>query len=181
MTALAYTTVSGLPTPALEVNRWLEWLPEAYHSWVLWGVIVLLALVVLRSVCCRVVRRIRRRRPPRIHPRLEKYNVDRAQLDRQRRERAAAIVTTSTGNRLAGFRIVRQIEAVFVEGYRSPEEALVGLKAAAAERGANALLNVKTERTAAGRCTASADAVVATPITASPASGASSALPPASD
>ena len=56
------------------------------------------------------------------------------------------------------------MEAVFVEGYRSPEEALIALKAAAADRGAIGMLNVRTERTTAGRCTASGDAIVVVPI-----------------
>jgi len=94
---------------------------------------------------------------------LQKYNVDHSELDRQRREQARLIVATSTTTRLAGFRIVRQVEAVFVEGYRTPEEALIALKAAAADRGANAILNVHTDRTAAGRCTASGDAIIVIP------------------
>ena len=43
----------------------------------------------------------------------------------------------------------------------TPEEAMVALKAAAAQLGANALVNVQSERSAAGRCTASGDAVIA--------------------
>jgi len=40
---------------------------------------------------------------------------------------------------------------------------MLALKAAAAERGANAILNVKTDRTAAGKCSASGDAIVVAP------------------
>lgn len=152
----------------LEVSRWLEKIPSAYRRWLMWGGIALLAALVLRAVGKKLARTIRRMGPPKIHPRLEKYNVDHAKLDRERRKLAAGIGATSTGGRLPGFRIVRQVEAVFVEGCRTHEEALIALKAAAAERGANALLNVRTERTAAGKCTASGDAVLAAAIKAKP-------------
>ncbi len=146
-----------------DVHQWIDRIPipEPYRPWVLWGGGALIALLVLRSIWRGVARQIRRLRPPTIHPHLQKYNIDHAELDRKRQQQALAIIATSTGNRLAGFRITRQVEAVFVEGYRTPEEAIIALKATAVERGANALLNVQTQRTAAGRCTASGDAVVA--------------------
>ncbi|HSA25154.1 MAG TPA: hypothetical protein P5159_01380 [Phycisphaerae bacterium] len=142
----------------------LERVPEAYRPYVVPGGLAILSLLVLRVVWGRVARFLRRRRPPIINPRLAKYSVDHAELDRKRRELARKIVATSTSARLAGFKIVRQVEAVFVEGYRAPEEALIALKAAAAERGANGILNVGTERTAAGRCSASGDAVIVAAI-----------------
>lgn len=152
--------------PAVPVTDWLDRIPipPEYRAWVVGGAIILLILLVLRKLWAGIGRAIRRRRPPNIHPNLQKYNVDHAEIDRKRRELAVGILATSTGARLAGFRIARQVEAVFVEGFRSPEDAIVALKAAAVEKGANALLNVQTDRTAAGRCTASADAVVVTPI-----------------
>jgi hypothetical protein len=133
-----------------------------------YAVAALLALLILRNLARRVWRTIRGSRPPTIHPSLQKYNVDHVELDRKRREMAVGVVATSTGNRLAGFRIVRQVEAVFVEGFRTPDEALTALKAMAIERGANALLNVRSERTTAGRCSASGDAILATPIAPGP-------------
>ena len=144
----------------VDTLQWLSGVLVQYRLWLVVAVVVGLVLLILRGLWRRVVRRVRRLRSPRIHPQLQKYNVDQAELNRKRREQAQTIVATSTSSRLAGFRIVRQVEAVFVEGYRTPEEALTALKAAAAERGANGVLNVKTERTAAGRCTASGDAVV---------------------
>jgi uncharacterized protein YbjQ (UPF0145 family) len=151
----------------LEVDwqSWLGWIRE-HPMYVIWGIGGLVGLVILRRILGGVGRAIRRGRPVTINPKLAKYNVDHAELDRQRRELAVGVVATTTGNRLAGFRIVRQVEAVFVEGYRTPEEAVVALKAAAVERGANAILNVQTERTTAGRCTASGDAVVVGPLVA---------------
>jgi uncharacterized protein YbjQ (UPF0145 family) len=59
--------------------------------------------------------------------------------------------------------LVRQIEAVFVEGFKSPGEAVTALKAAAAKLGANAIVNLAQQRTAAGRCTAQGDAVCVRP------------------
>ena len=159
----------------------LDLIPPGIRPWLLRGGVALIVLIVVWAVWRRLARVIRRRRPPRIHPKLAKYNIDHAQLDRQRRELAAGIVATSTGARLAGFRIVRQVDAVFVEGHRTPEEALIALKAAAAERGANALLNVQTERTAAGKCAASGDAIVAAPFAAKPPPRPASPGPPASD
>jgi hypothetical protein len=154
---------------------------QTYRTWILYGTVTLIILWLGLRVLREVMRAIRRRRPATIHPQLQKYNVDHAELDRQRQEKARAIVATSTGDRLAGFRIVRQVEAVFVEGYRTPEEAVIALKAAAAERGANALLNVTTARTAAGRCTASGDAIVAAvlQIRPRPPAPSPSSAPPA--
>jgi uncharacterized protein YbjQ (UPF0145 family) len=55
---------------------------------------------------------------------------------------------------------VEQVEAVVVDGFRRPEEAIEGLKAAAALKGANAVTHVHTERTSSGRCSARGDAVI---------------------
>lgn len=177
-------------TAALIQLNWQEWidripLPEPYRRWALYALAVLVAYVILRRVVGGMMRAVRRSRPPTIHPKLQKYNVDHAELDRKRRELAAGVVATSTGNRLAGFRMVRQVEAVFVEGYRTPEDAILALKAAAVERGANAILNVRTDRSVAGRCTASGDAVVVAPLVAKmperrPQQGPRPTAPPAS-
>ncbi|MHC4441223.1 MAG: hypothetical protein ACYTF1_14265 [Planctomycetota bacterium] len=156
-------TLTQLPFMVIDINHWLNLLQE-YRPWLILGVIVLLVLIILRGIWRRVSRMLRRLRPARIHPSLQKYNVDYTKQTREQKERAVVIVATSMGNRLAGYRIVKQVDAVFVEGYRTPEEAMVALKATAAERGANALLNVRTDRTSAGKCTASGDAVVADAI-----------------
>lgn len=160
-------------TPSLLTSAfaWPTWvdqipLPPPFNKIAVASAAALVVLLVLRAVLQRFSRMLRSRRPAAIHPNLQKYNVDHAELDRRRKELAARIIATSTGGRLAGFRIVRQVEAVFVEGYRTPEEAIVALKAGAAERGANGILNVQTDRTSAGRCTASGDAVVVAPLVA---------------
>ncbi len=100
------------------------------------------------------------RRKPKIHPRLQKYAGPDAEFARKRREEAAHIVATSSTQNIAGYEIVEQFEAVFVDDFRRPEEAVEGVKAVAAMKGANAVVNLRHDRTPAGRCSASGDAVV---------------------
>ncbi len=155
--------------PAEQVGKWFDYVRSLatrvpMRVW-MWIIVVGIGWIVLRKAWTSVSRAIRLSRPPRIHPSLQKYNVDKVEVQRQQRELAAGVVATSTSNRLVGYRMVRQVEAVFVEGFSSPEDALIALKAAAVERGANAILNVRTEHTAAGRCTASGDAVLVAALT----------------
>jgi hypothetical protein len=79
-------------------------------------------------------------------------------------ELAAQIVATGSTAVIAGFQVVRQIEAVFTEGQRSPAEAVEALKALAARKGANAIINLNSERLASGKCAASGDAVLVRPL-----------------
>ena len=130
---------------------------ELKHVWL--AVAVLVGLLILRSMIRGVARRLRRRHPARLNPKLQKYG-EQEDLVRARREEAAKIVATSTTDRIVGYTIVQQVEAVVVDGFRRPEEALEGLKAAAAMKGANAVTHVHTERTSSGRCGARGDAVV---------------------
>jgi len=120
---------------------------------------------VLFWVGRKVRRAIRRRRTPRIHPKLLKYSGDvpdpaYEELAAKRRLEADRICATSSTTNITGYDIIEQIEAVYVDGFRRPEDALVGLKAAAAMKGANAVVNVHHDRTASGKCSASGDAVV---------------------
>jgi uncharacterized protein YbjQ (UPF0145 family) len=73
---------------------------------------------------------------------------------------ADMIIATSSTDSIAGFEIVRQIEAVFTDGHATPDEAVERLKAAAAERGANAVINLDSARPAAGKWAAHGDAVI---------------------
>lgn len=77
---------------------------------------------------------------------------------------ATRIVATSSTGAIAGFAITRQIEAVFAEGQRSPAEAVTALKAEAAGKGANALINLHSQRLPSGKCVASGDAVIVRPL-----------------
>ncbi|HVP10679.1 MAG TPA: hypothetical protein VMV94_05755 [Phycisphaerae bacterium] len=121
---------------------------------------ILLALVILQRIYSRVRRMIRSCRPAELNPKLQKYagwtETD-AQADRLAAEK---IIATSSTARIAGYDVLRQIEAVFVEGHRSPDEATRALKTAAGRLGANAIINLSQQRTVAGRCAAQGDAVV---------------------
>ena len=107
-----------------------------------------------------LVLKIKAGRRPRIHPRLQKYAGPDAEYAQKRRAEAAKILATSSTQNIAGYDIKEQVEAVYVDGFRRPEEAVEGLKAVAAMKGANAIINLKHERTAAGKCSADGDAVV---------------------
>ncbi len=125
------------------------------------AIVVLVGLLLLRRVLgglYRVWRR--RRRPASLHPKLQAYagrSEAEVKADRRAAEKIAA--TSSTGV-VTGYHLVRQIEALFVEGHRTQEEAIAALKAAAGRCGANAVVNISQQRTTAGRCTAQGDAVL---------------------
>ncbi len=82
---------------------------------------------------------------------------------RQLEQLSLKIETTSSTATIAGYEIVRQIEAVFTEGHPTPPAAVIALKAEAAIRGANAIVNLTTVRPPSGKCTAQGDAVVVRP------------------
>ncbi|MFO0838953.1 MAG: hypothetical protein U1D55_10550 [Phycisphaerae bacterium] len=89
-------------------------------------------------------------------------------MQQQEIERLAArIIATSSTKTIAGFSIVRQIEAVFVDGQPSPARAVEVLKAHAAAKGANAIINIAGERLPSGKCQAHGDAVIAKDTSAS--------------
>ncbi len=73
---------------------------------------------------------------------------------------ALRIEATSSTSRIAGFAIVRQVEAVFTEGRASSAAAFELCKALAAQKGANAIINLHTRQTPTGKWTASGDAVL---------------------
>lgn len=91
----------------------------------------------------------------------------RGYLQMQQREverLASRIIATSSTGAIAGFTIVRQIEAVFTDGQPTPRKAVELLKATAAGKGANAIINLSTARPPSGKCVAHGDAVVVRPI-----------------
>lgn len=73
---------------------------------------------------------------------------------------AARVLATSSTGQIAGFEIVRQIEAVFSDGQKSAELAVELVKAHAVKKGANAIINLHTQPTPSGKWTAAGDAVV---------------------
>ena len=125
--------------------------PDAYT--------LLLAGTALLAVVWLVLKIKTARRGPKIHPRLQKYAGPDAEYAQKRRAEAAKILATSSTQSIAGYDIKEQVEAVYVDGFRRPEEAVEGLKAVAAMKGANAIINLKHERTASGKCSADGDAV----------------------
>ena len=132
-------------------------------GWKMWGLGAVVALLTGRWLYRKVRRAIRRRRGFALHPKLEKYGDHReaeAEVAAKRREEASRIVATSSTATIAGYEIAEQVEAVFVDGFRRPEEALEGLKAVAAMKGANAVANVRHDRDAGGHCDARGDAVI---------------------
>ncbi|HEY3245568.1 MAG TPA: hypothetical protein VGM03_19670 [Phycisphaerae bacterium] len=133
-----------------------DWLDQKY-------LIAAATLLVLFLLLRRIRWSVRRRRPAVINPKLAKYaGRSEAEINAEL-EAARKIIATSSTGQIAGYRMVRQIEAVFVEGLRTSEEAVLALKAAAARRGANALINLTQQRTTAGRCAAQGDAIYVQP------------------
>lgn len=141
------------------------------REWFLDNLVWLAALGAAAVILWKVVQyarhRQRRARPVRLHPNLQKYAAP-GQLASERRKEASKIAATSSTGEIAGYEIVEQVEAVFVDGFVRPEEALEGLKAAAAMKGANAVINVRQERSSPGRYGAAGDAVKAVSLTAPP-------------
>lgn len=133
-------------------------------GWKVQSLIVLVVLLALIWLIRKVRRLLRRRRPPTLHPKLQKYGQSFAEPDptlgAKRREQAAEILATSSTCTIAGYDIVEQVEAVIVDGFRLPEDALEGLKAVAAMKGANAVINVHRDRVDGGTCSAAGDAVI---------------------
>ena len=73
---------------------------------------------------------------------------------------AEKIIATSSTSTIAGFEIVQQIEAVFIEGEKTPTAAVSAIKAQAARKGANGMINLQAARLPSGKCVANGDAVI---------------------
>ena len=163
------------PTPAAPVEPapggwpsldgdWLQPVLDVVKAgWFKWVIVAIVLVFVYRIV--QGLRRARRlRRPVVIHPKLQKYaggtGVGVNMLTPEHRLAAQQIVASSSTARITGFAIVQQVDALFVEDFLKPEEAVEGLKAIAAMKGANALINVRHERTDKGLHSASGDAVI---------------------
>lgn len=142
-----------------EAARWFD-----LTGWKVRSLIVLVGFVALIWLTRKIRRFLRRRRPPALHPKLQKYGQSFAEPDptlgAKRRKEAAEILATSSTGTIAGYEIVEQVEAVIVDGFRLAEDALEGLKAAAAMKGANAVINVHRDRVDGGTCSAAGDAVI---------------------
>jgi hypothetical protein len=76
------------------------------------------------------------------------------------RQLAEKIIATSSTARVAGYAIVRQIETVFAEAKPSSAAAVEAVKSLAAEKGANALVNLQSRQLPSGKWSASGDGVM---------------------
>jgi hypothetical protein len=76
------------------------------------------------------------------------------------RQLAETIVATSSTARVAGYAIVRQIETVFAEAKPSSAAAVEAVKTLAAQKGANALVNLQSRQMPSGKWSASGDGVM---------------------
>lgn len=158
MTEAATPATSAVPIP-VSGSEVLDWLRSNSTT-----ITIVVGLLIALYVYRRVRQAIRRRRPPTFHAKMQPYaegihSLD-ADLVARRRAEAARIAASSSTGAIAGYEVIEQVEAVFVDGFRRPEEALEGLKASAAMKGANALLNVRHERGPSGKCAAAGDAVI---------------------
>lgn len=142
-----------------EPSSWLDLSDWRYKAF-----LILLASLFVLWVIKRLRRAIRRRRPPKLHPKLQKYGANYGEptpaMLAQRRKEAAKILATSSTSTIAGYEVTEQIETIFVDGFRRPEDSLEGLKAAAAMKGANAVTNVNHERNDSDKLSVSGDAVI---------------------
>ncbi len=138
--------------------------PSWLSTWQFKAGVAFVALLVVLLIYRRVRRALRRRRPVRLHPKLQKYGQAYGEPDEEflakRRVEAEKIIATSSTPTIVGYEIIEQVEAVYMDGLRKPEDALEGLKAVAAMKGANAVANVQHSRGSDGKYTASGDAVV---------------------
>lgn len=146
-------TAQSLP---IEPSDWFDLKP--------WKIIALFSLLMAWWLIRKIQLFYRRRKPATIHPKLQKYGQHYGEPDEkltaQRRMEAEKILATSSSNTIAGYDLMEQVEAVYVDGFRRPDEAIEGLKAMAAMKGANALTNVMQNRTSTGTCAANGDAVI---------------------
>ena len=122
--------------------EWLTSLDPLVQKLVLAGAAVV-ALAVVATVWQRWRERATAvRRRAEVRRTLEAVEIKQREVE----QFAQQIIATSSTAKIAGFLLVRQIEAVFAEGQRSPAEAVDLLKALAARKGANALINLASQR-----------------------------------
>lgn len=118
-------------------------------------------LIIVGSIVARLLhnRRLARQSSQRRAELRRQYGFAFAQ--QQEIERLAErILATSTTGSIPGFIIVRQIDAIFTDGHATPSKAVELLKAHAGEKGANAIINLTSERLGSGKCVARGDAVL---------------------
>lgn len=143
-------------------------------------VIAASALIVAVSILSWIVNKRReradaRRRGEWLRAQRERDHIEYAEIERLSRR----IIATSSTATIAGFDIERQIEAVVTDGHPTPPAAVEALKAHAARLGANAVINLDSQRLGTGKCSARGDAVIVRPRTDAVPPAAESATDPA--
>lgn len=154
---------AALPTPSFVPPEgwWPLLLEDPTVRLIVIAAVVLLVFVLLMAWWSRWRQA---RQAARLHTQLR---ASYAVLQEQREEilRAATkILATSSTGRITGFTVLRQVEAVFSEGQPSSAGAVEHAKALAAGKGANAIINLQTQQTPAGKWVATGDAVVVRPL-----------------
>ena len=124
---------------------------------ILFGVVVFIIVVYI----LRLIGRAREsayaaRRRAELHKGMDAVRLKQEEV----RRLAGRILATSSTTQIPGFEIIRQVEAVFSDGQKSAELAVDALKAHAAQKGANAIINLQTRQAPSGKWTAGGDAVM---------------------
>jgi len=139
--------------------------PSFLEMWQVRLAAAVLVLIIMLMILRKIRRAIRRRGPVKLHPKLQKYG--RGYYDApdpehlaQQRDQAQQIVATSSNSTIVGFEIVEQVEAVYVDGFHTSDDAMQGLKAMAAMKGANAIVNTTRGKDPSANYTAAGDAVI---------------------
>lgn len=149
---------AGAPGLRMPTN-WFN-LDDPFARAIVIGAVAVIALALLGAF---LARRREAKQAARRRAELRQHHGQ-LQLRQQEIDRLAVrIIATSSTPAIAGFTLVRQIEAVFTDGHPSPAKAVETLKALAAQKGANALINLDGERLPNGKCSARGDAVIVRP------------------
>ncbi len=119
------------------------------------GAVILLALV-LRIVGRRRYSAAAARQRAAVRENYEHLRLQQEEI----KKLAEKIVATSSTSRIVGFALVRQVETVFSEPRPSSTAAVDLVKALAARKGGNAVINLQTQQMPTGKWVANGDAVL---------------------
>ncbi len=142
-----------MPT-SLPVN--FDWADPLVRRIVLAAAALIVLVIVLRIVGRWRETRAAARRRAELHQHFDVVRLEQEEI----RRLAEQLVATSSTTRVAGYAILRQVETIFSDGKPSSVAAVDLVKALAAQKGANALINLQTRQTPAGKWVASGDAVI---------------------
>jgi hypothetical protein len=116
----------------------------------------ILIVILLRVLGARREAATARRRAAEVRRGYEELRLQQEEV----RRLGERIVATSSTNRIVGYAVLRQFETVFSDTKPSSVAAVELVKALAAQKGANALINLDTRQLPNGKWVASGDAVV---------------------